>query len=99
MSYRVVFHPIAESEYQEAYLWYEDQLKGLGNRFEDAVDVRLNQILIRPLLYSKKRGVFREAKMDAFPFQIVYKIYEKDKTIFVSAIYHSSRNPKKKYRN
>jgi mRNA-degrading endonuclease RelE of RelBE toxin-antitoxin system len=98
MSYEVVFHPTAEVEYDEAYQWYEEQLTGLGDRFEKAVEVRLNQIWSSPLLYQKKRGVFREAKIDTFPYQIVYKIYDKKNIIFISAIYHSSRNPKKKYR-
>lgn len=98
MKYQVIFHPIAEKEYREAYQWYEDQLKGLGDRFEQNVETKLNQIVYKPLLHPKKRGAFRETKVDTFPYQIVYKIYEKGKIIFISSIYHSSRNPKKKYR-
>ncbi len=98
MSYRAVFHPAAEEEYDEAYQWYEEQLRGLGDRFEETLEIRLNQICSKPLLYPKKRGVFREAKIDTFPYQIIYKIYEKENMVFISAIYHTSRNPKKKYR-
>ncbi len=98
VNYQIFFHPIAEIEYQEAYLWFEEQQLGLGDRFESAVDGRLNQILTKPFRYPKKRGVFRETKIATFPYLIVYKIYEKEKAIFVSAIYHASRDPRKKYR-
>ena len=96
--YHIFLHPKAEKEYQIAYKWYEDQLQGLGDRFEKTIEIRLEQIRSKPLLYPRKRGVFREAKVDTFPYQIVYKIYEKEKTVFISAIYHASRNPKKKFR-
>ncbi len=98
MKYQVVFHPMAETEYREAYQWYEEQLRGLGERFEEAIEIKLNQLNSKPLLHPRKRGSFREANVDTFPYQIVYKIYEKEKIIFVSSVYHSSRDPKKKYR-
>lgn len=98
MGYRVVFHPIAEKEYQEAYQWYEEQLQGLGDRFEETIEVKLGLIISKPLLFPKRRGSFREAKIEVFPYQIVFKIYEKEKTLFIASIYHTSRNPKKKYR-
>ncbi len=96
--HRAVFHPIAEEEYDEAYQWYEEQLQGLGDRFEETVEIKLSQICSKPLLYRRKRGVFHEAKIDAFPYQIICKIYEKESIVFISAIYHTSCNPKKKYR-
>ena len=98
MGYRIVFHPIAEEEYQDAYRWYQEQLQGLGDRFEETVEHKLGQISSKPMLFPKKRGVFREAKVEVFPYQIIYKIYEKKKTLFITAVYHTSRNPKKKYR-
>ena len=63
MSYRCVFHPAAENEYDEAYQWYEEQLQGLGDRFEEAIENSLAKICSKPFLYAKKRGVFREAKL------------------------------------
>lgn len=98
MNYQVIFHPIADKEYRDAYLWYEERLEGLGDRFTEAIENQLNQIIAKPLLYAKKRGVNREVKADTFPYLIVYKVYDKRKIIFVSSIYHTSRNPRKKYR-
>lgn len=98
MNYQVIFHPIADKEYRDAYLWYEERLEGLGDRFTEAIENQLNQIIAKPLLHAKKRGIYREVKADTFPYLIVYKVYDKRKIIFVSSIYHTSRNPRKKYR-
>ncbi len=98
MAFQVLFHPLADKEFSEAYRWYEERLDGLGDRFAAAIEERLSQIAIRPLLYRTKKENYREAKADTFPYVIIYKVYEKKKIIFISAIYHTSRNPRKKYR-
>ena len=98
MAFRLIFHPIADKEFSEAYQWYEERLEGLGSRFIESIGDQLNQITNDPLSHPKKKGSFREAKADSFPYLIIYKVYDKKKTIFISAIYHTSRNPRKKYR-
>ena len=35
---------------------------------------------------------------EIFPYVIVYKINKRKKLIYISAIYHTKRNPKYKYR-
>jgi mRNA-degrading endonuclease RelE of RelBE toxin-antitoxin system len=98
MSYSVIFHTVAETEFHEACLWYEQRLDGLGDRFTKAVERSLNQISSAPLSYAKKHDSFREAKTEDFPYVIVYKVYEKKKAVLIVAIYHTGRNPRKKYR-
>ncbi|MCI0750737.1 MAG: type II toxin-antitoxin system RelE/ParE family toxin [Flammeovirgaceae bacterium] len=98
MEYTLVFHPLAEAEYTESFLWYEKQLKGLGERFEQSVEKKLNQIVSKPLLFPKKKSVFREVKVGAFPYMIVYYVSERQKMVFISSIFHTSRSPKKKFR-
>ena len=41
-------HPAATLEYQESISWYEQQLAGLGERFEAAVKARLTMLLGEP---------------------------------------------------
>lgn len=98
MAYATVFHSLAEAEYIEAFQWYENQLPGLGERFEQAVEEKLNQISLKPQLFSVKKGNFREAKIEAFPYVIVFWIYKGERIIFISSIFHASRSPRKKYR-
>jgi hypothetical protein len=48
MSYLLQLHPLVQQDYNEAYKWYEDQQKGLGERFLKAVRGKIEQI-IEPL--------------------------------------------------
>lgn len=98
MSYQSIFHPQAEEEYFEAYQWYEEKQKGLGERFEKMVELRLQQITLNPENYGFCKTPYREASTDFFPYTIVYKLNKKKRLIYIAAIYHSKRNPKHKYR-
>lgn len=91
-------HPLAEQEYLEAYLWYEQQAR-LGEQFAKAVRERLQKIVSNPEQYSSKKSKYREVIVDkTFPYIIVYKVDNKQRNLTVISIFHTSRNPKKKYR-
>lgn len=98
MPYKILLHPLAEKEFSEARIWYEERLSGLGARFEERIDFYLQTVKKSPLLFPKKRRSFREVKVSAFPYLIVYKILVKEKTILILSFHHTSRNPKKKYK-
>ncbi len=98
MAYATVFHSLAEAEYIEAFQWYEAQLPGLGERFEQAVEEKINQVSLKPQLFPVKKGNFREAKVGTFPYVIVFWVYKSERMIFISSIFHTSRSPRKKYR-
>lgn len=98
MSFQLLFHPKAEEEYIEAYRWYEDEQKGIGERFEKFVEQKIRDIISFPERYGFSKAGYREASVDVFPYTIVYKVLKKKKLIYISAIYHSKRNPKYKYR-
>ena len=94
------FHLKARAEYIAAYVWYEKKLTGLGDRFMEAVEKRLSQIIANPSTYApKENSRFREIKVQRFPYIIVYEIMEKESFIHIAAIYHGKRNPAKKFRN
>ncbi len=98
MAYQVLIHPLAEKEFIDAFLWYEERLPGLGLRFEEKIDEHLKLISKRPLSFPKKKSSYREVKVHTFPYLVVYKILAKRKIILVSAFHHTSRSPKTKYR-
>ena len=50
MSLRVHFQPEADTEYQQAGMWYEGRREGLGLEFVDEVDATIRQILECPRL-------------------------------------------------
>lgn len=98
MPYTVVLHPETEKEYLTSFLWYEERSPGLGERFEQAVESKIQSIANNPLHYPTKKKNYREALVSVFPFLIVYKIYPEKKEIFIASIFHTSRRPGKKYR-
>jgi plasmid stabilization system protein ParE len=99
MSYPLKFNAEAHNEYIDAYYWYELIREGLGDRFMNSVEKRLHQICEHPQYYSSKQNTrYREVKIENFPYMIVYEFFPRKKLIHIAAIYHCSRNPRKKYR-
>lgn len=87
MDYLLIFHPVADKEYSEAYKWYEERLEGLGDRFLRAIEEQLARIISKPLLFSKKKGAFREAKTDTFPYILYLRSWRKEKLyLFLQSI-------------
>ena len=99
MSYTYLLHPKAVGDYSKAYAWYEERQAGLGERFIKAVRLKIDEIVQHPETYgSRDRKEFREAMVDYFPYQIVYKIHKRKKLIHISSIHHTKKHPRKKYR-
>lgn len=94
----IIFHPDAEREYFDSVEWYEDSLIGLGGEFVSEVESVLDQISSRPLLFPLKKFGMREAVVKKFPFVIVYEISKNRHDVNILAVYHTSRNPTKKYK-
>jgi len=99
MSYTYRLNPLILQDYEEAYSWYEDKLTGLGERFAEAVRNKLEEIALKPEIFSKtKSRSFREASVDRFPYKIIYKIGKSHKEIYISSIHHNKKHPRNKYR-
>ncbi len=84
-------------EYEDAVLWYRERSKQASEKFEIAINEKLNEICSDPALYRNAEKYFREALLKKYPFSIVYVIDEIQKIIVITSIFHNSRNPKKKY--
>jgi plasmid stabilization system protein ParE len=99
MSYTYRLHPLTKQDYDEAYQWYEEQQKGLGERFIKAIRKKIEEIALQPEVYGRKSNkMFREAEVDIFPYLIVYKVNKLTQEIYISSIHHTRKHPRKKYR-
>jgi len=98
MSYRVVLLPRARKELLDAWDWYDNRWTGLGDRFMNEVEKRLQQIEKTPERYKERKKGFRETKVKVFPYLIIYRLQKRKQLIAVSSIFHTSRNPRKKYK-
>ncbi len=96
--YHLDFHEEAEAEFNESYIWYGLQQNGLEEKFRFEVDGVLKKIQTNPRYFSYCKKPYRQAILKVFPFIIVFKITDHNNSIFISAIYHTNRNPKKKFR-
>ena len=88
----------AQRELEDSFDWYEEQSVGLGDRFAEVIYISLNSISNSPEAYNKKKANNRAFVVDKFPFIIIYEYLKKENMVYVLHIFHTSRNPKLKYR-
>ncbi len=85
--------PLAKADIREAALWYNEKQKGLGKRFTAEVREKVHFIKQNPKASNVRYDSVRTAVLNVFPFMIHYTINESNKTVIVSAVFHTSRNP------
>jgi plasmid stabilization system protein ParE len=95
--YQLIIKPLAGEMAQEAYDWYNEQQPGLGEVFLEELAKGLDKLESWPEVYSKIRKDYRQLVLHRFPYVIVFKIIKTD--VIVYAVFHTSRNPSKKFRN
>jgi len=83
-------------EIDDAYLWYENQLLGLGEKFKTAVDKSFKSILKSPEGFEMFGEHHRQFPMKKFPFVIIYEATET--ILYIDAVFHTSQDPAKKVR-
>lgn len=98
MAFQLKTHSDAREEHISSTQWYELQQAGLGERYANAVGERIKQILLNPEQFSFIKGNYRHVKIEEFPYDIVYEFFPRRKIIHIAAIFHTSRNPRKKFR-
>jgi hypothetical protein len=76
-------------------LWYDKQSLGFGSRFIEMFEQELELIERYPERYPMRKGNFREALVNIFPYIIVYSFFETEEIVAVHSIFHTSRYPGK----
>ena len=86
----------AENELEDALYFYDLVSTKIGDNFLIQINTCIESILLNPETYKLEFDVYRQAVVKKFPFVIIYtKI---DSIILISAIFHTSKNPDKKFR-
>ena len=91
MNYKLIVRPEAEAELEEAFLWYEQQVIGLGSQFLLVVDEAINSIQQNPFQYPVIYKDIRRALTHRFPYQVLF--VNNNKKIAIIAVFHGMRNP------
>jgi plasmid stabilization system protein ParE len=82
----------AVDEFADARKWYAGlKVKGLSNRFAQAVKATIQQILKHPTAYAVRYNNVRIAHTDKFPYAIHF--YIENDTIIIIAIIFNGRDP------
>lgn len=92
--YKSIILLLAKEDIREAALWYNSRQKGLGKKFTAEVRETIHFIKHNPTASNIRYDHVRTAVLNIFPYMIHYTVDEENKTIVVSAVFHTSRNPK-----
>lgn len=98
MSYKIIFSALALKEFENSFYWYEEQEVGLGKRFIEVIDNMLDTLSANPESYPQKKSPYRGIVTGKFPYLIIYEILKDKNIINILHVFHTSRNPKHKYR-
>jgi len=93
MIYELIVQEEANLEILEAYLYYENAQKGLGEKFMKQLDKYFKRIKTHPKHFQIKKK-YREAFLKKFPYLIIFDVI--DDKIIVLAVFNNHQNPQKK---
>jgi hypothetical protein len=89
-NFKIEIEKRAKIEISEAFDWYDNQQSGLGLIFLEAIQNAFITIQKSPNGYTKYR-YHRQYPLIGFPYVILYEIVRD--TLYVDAVFHTSRNP------
>jgi toxin ParE1/3/4 len=92
MAVTIRFLRLAVQELDKARRRYARQYPRRGQRFADAVDWAVQQIVSAPDRWPVYQGAFRWLRAGRFPYILYYRILDPD-TVLIYAVAHTSRRP------
>jgi toxin ParE1/3/4 len=100
MAFEIEIKQEALDDIRAAFFYYNQQAAGLGDRFLDFLEIRLQHLTAHPHNYSFideiPGKIFRDVRLEKFPYVIVYEIT--GLKVIVYAVHHTRRHPGKKLR-
>ena len=98
MNSHIIYHYLAIKDLHDSMNFYEDQESGLGFKFERSVKQKIITIQKYPERFAIRKAHYRQTLVKNFPYIIVYRYNKLKQQITIVSIFHTSRNPKYKYR-
>jgi mRNA-degrading endonuclease RelE of RelBE toxin-antitoxin system len=84
----------ALQDIQDATDWYNEQLEGLGTRFQKQVKTQINSLEKNAAFHAVRYKKVRCMLIKKFPFMVHYSLDETLSLVEVFAVIHTRRNPK-----
>ena len=98
MSYRYLLHELAQQDYDMAVEWYANRSIKSAENLVIEVENTLQLICDNPDRWRNEYKHYRELGVRKYPYVIVYTVEEDRQLVIITAIFHTSRSPRKKYR-
>jgi hypothetical protein len=95
--HQIILKPRAVLMIKDAYDWYQEQRKGLGEIFLTELDRCFKRLKINPTNNPKIIRNYRQARLQRFPYVVLFEIIKTD--IVVLSVFHTRRNPKHKFKD
>lgn len=73
--------------------WYNEQLQGLGKRFQKQAIAQIGGLKTNASLYAIRYGHVRCMRLKTFPFMVHFTLDVDALLVEVFAVIHTSRNP------
>lgn len=93
MAFAVKFTLESKKDIQEVYEWYEFKSLGLGDKFIEALDDKINKLSITPGIGSIRFDDVHCTILNKFPYFIYYSFDTYLQSIVIYRIFHVSRKP------
>ena len=91
MSLPVVYRRTVGRDLASAFVYYEEQEFGLGEKFLVAVNSSFDAIEQHPQMFAQVHGEVRRAVVSRFPYAVYYRLGTD--RIEVVAVFHCHRDP------
>jgi toxin ParE1/3/4 len=92
MGYSIIIEPGALHDIQNAIDYYDEQQIGLGEKFEAVLNKHFGSLEKNPFFQVRYDQVHC-LPINKYPYMVHYTINEKEKTLTVRAVFHTSMNP------
>jgi plasmid stabilization system protein ParE len=91
--YQCIILPLAKEDIRKAAKWYNKKSQGLGKRFTAEVREKVRFIKQNPTASNIRYDDVRTVVLNIFPYMVHYTFEERNKTVVVSAVLHTSIDP------
>ena len=93
MPRQIILTPEAKADAHDAYGWYEEQDRGLGDDFLGCLESAFLQIAQHPTRYPIRFDNFRRILIRRFPFAVYFD--HDANNVYIYYVFHCSQNPAK----
>ena len=93
MNRRVELRPQVLDDVRDACAWYEGEVEGVGQRFQEAFFRAVEAAAENPEIFFKAYGEFRRVLLKRFPYALYFRVH-RDTVVFV-LLFHGARQPEK----